>query len=124
MAEGFLDDHAPPRAICLAGESGTSELLDDGTEESIGDSKVEEHIAALALARVFREHRIQSRVRLGLREISLQIGHALRKPGPGSLVNFLGVELTTAGERGRLHHLRDALPPGLSGAVTMVDADD
>ena len=95
VAEGLLDHDAPPigrSAVgvgMLARQSGGPELLDDGLEETVGDGEVEDDVARLDLLQLVG----QSFIGLRLGDVAPEIGHFVREPGPGPLVDAGRVEL-------------------------------
>src|SRR5262245_35956843 len=96
MAERLLDHHPAPVAISLRYETRGREAIDHSAEKAIRDGEVEKIVACCAGGAVqLRQVLTQATVRPRIGEVALQIGHAVRKPLPGGLVDVVHLELAT-----------------------------
>ena len=103
----------------MPGESCATELLDHRAEEPVGNSQVEQDIRRIVLPLPLLEDPSESTKSFRFREISPQIFHSLREPGPRLLI-----DCASSGAQEGLQHLREAIAPSLGGLVCNIDADD
>jgi hypothetical protein len=127
MAEGLLDDDAPPlaRPRPLGGQARGPELVDDGAEEPVGHRQIEQAIGSGCGGLLDRGQKLaQPPIAVGVGEITLQIAHAAGEPAPGLLVDMVRLEFAAVLGDELVHHLGQILPPILGCLGGQIDPDE